>query len=56
MSNSKLARGEEAKVVNMLRAFDRFWVIFTSEIGCDSRPLNYVEVPGKFDHVSLERV
>jgi hypothetical protein len=43
----KASKGEEAKVVNMLRDLTVLGY-FTSEIGA-TQALNYVEVPGKFD-------
>jgi hypothetical protein len=43
----KTSKGEEAKVVNMLRDLTVLGY-FTSEIGA-TQALNYVEVPGKFD-------
>jgi hypothetical protein len=43
----KTSKGEEAKVVNMLKDLTVLGY-FTSEIGA-TQALNFVEVPGKFD-------
>jgi hypothetical protein len=43
----KSTKGEEAKVINMLRDLTVLGY-FSSEIGA-TQALNYVEVPGRFD-------